>query len=111
MSNAYIPSLAERTDSDSTANEAEFSDHLLTTPPKQTGSLGQSGGSGLYRRTHQSEARFWNATERAEGDFIGNPDVVAFRRRMKRLGHPDDVIADRIEAIHPELAPTQDHPA
>lgn len=48
--------------------------------------------------------RFWRATERAEGDFTGRADVSEFRRRMKRLGHDDATIEERIEAIHPTLA-------
>jgi hypothetical protein len=47
--------------------------------------------------------RFWSATERAEQDFTGDADVRRFRRRMKRLGHVDSVIKERVEAIHPEL--------
>lgn len=50
-----------------------------------------------------TDTRFWNATERAEEDFTGRADVREFRRRMKRLGHPDEVIRDRIAAIHPHL--------
>lgn len=50
-----------------------------------------------------NDTRFWNATERAESEFTGAADVRAFRRRMKRLGHPVDVIRERVEAIHPDL--------
>ncbi len=52
--------------------------------------------------------RFWKATERAEGDFTGNPDVREFRRRMKRLGHNDATIRERVEAIHADLLPEFD---
>ena len=47
--------------------------------------------------------RFWEATERAEQDFTGRADVRDFRRRMRSLGHEDDVIADRVDSIHPDL--------
>lgn len=47
--------------------------------------------------------RFWKATERAEANFTGSGDVAEFRRHMKRLGHDDETIRDRIEAIHPSL--------
>jgi hypothetical protein len=47
--------------------------------------------------------RFWNATERLESDFTGRADVHEFRKKMKRLGHPADVIRDRVDAIHPDL--------
>lgn len=55
-----------------------------------------------------NDTRFWNATERAEGDFTGRADVREFRRHMKKLGHPIEVIRDRVEAIHPELLPDFD---
>ena len=50
-----------------------------------------------------ADDRFWAATERVEEDFTGRPDVVEFRRRMRRLGHEASVIRERVEAIHPEL--------
>jgi hypothetical protein len=49
------------------------------------------------------DTRFWNATERAEQDFTGRADVREFRRLLKRLGHEESVIRERVEAIHPEL--------
>lgn len=57
-----------------------------------------------------SEDRFWAATERAEQDFTGRCDVREFRRRMKRLGHDDAVIRERVEAIRPELLGEFDRP-
>jgi len=51
------------------------------------------------------DTRFWRATERAEEEFTGDGDAPHFRRRMKRLGHDAETINDRIEAIHPQLAP------
>lgn len=55
--------------------------------------------------------RFWEKTERLEEDFTGSADVEGFRRHMKRLGHDDETILDRIEAIHPSLAtPKEDNP-
>lgn len=50
-----------------------------------------------------NNTRFWNATERAEGEFTGSADVSEFRRHMRRLGHPIEIIRERVEAIHPEL--------
>lgn len=50
-----------------------------------------------------SDDRFWAATERAEEDFTGRADVREFRRRMRRLGHEEAVIRERVKAIHPEL--------
>jgi len=47
--------------------------------------------------------RFWTATERAEEDFAGRADIVEFRRRLRRLGHEDSTIRERVEAIHPHL--------
>lgn len=55
-----------------------------------------------------NEARFWNATERAESDFTGDGDVRRFRRRMKRLGHDEAVIRERVESIHAWLLPEFD---
>lgn len=51
----------------------------------------------------KDDSRFWAATERAEGDFTGRADVAEFRRRMRRLGHEDSEIRERVEAIHPHL--------
>lgn len=50
-----------------------------------------------------NDTRFWNATERAEQDFTGRADFREFRRRMKRLGHDNLVIRERVDAIHPDL--------
>lgn len=50
-----------------------------------------------------NDDRFWRATERAEDDFAGRNDVREFRRRMKRLGHEDSVIRERVEALQPDL--------
>jgi hypothetical protein len=50
------------------------------------------------------DSAFWLATERCEEAFCGSCDVAAFRREMADLGHPADVIEERIEAIHPDLA-------
>jgi hypothetical protein len=51
-----------------------------------------------------NDTRFWNATERAEADFTGSADVSRFRRKMRKLGHDWDAIADRIASIHPRLS-------
>ncbi len=51
-----------------------------------------------------ADDRFWAAAERAEDRFTGTGDVREFRRHMRKLGHEQDVINERIEAIHPHLA-------
>ena len=43
---------------------------------------------------------FWTATERAEERFCGTNDTAEFRRTMTGLGHPADVINERIQAIN-----------
>jgi hypothetical protein len=58
----------------------------------------------LHLGVKEMSDRFWRATERAEESFVGTGDAKAFRRRMRRLGHEDEVIEERIEAIHPHLA-------
>lgn len=50
-----------------------------------------------------SDDSFWLATERHEGRFTGDADVKEFRRKMRRLGHEDSVIRDRVDSIRPEL--------
>lgn len=55
-----------------------------------------------------NDDRFWAATEHAEGDFVGEADVRSFRRRMRRLGHEDAIIRERVEAIHSDLVEEYD---
>lgn len=50
-----------------------------------------------------TDNRFWSATERAEQEFTGVGDVRAFRKRMRALGHENEAIRERVEAIHPSL--------
>lgn len=46
--------------------------------------------------------RFWDQTDKIERDFVGDCDIVRFRRRMKRIGHQSDVIEDRLAELRKE---------
>lgn len=47
----------------------------------------------------QNDNRFWRSAENIEADVFADQDFVRFRRRLKRMGYSEEVIAEREDAI------------